>query len=184
MKRQFVIRRSIQRSIQHMVLAAWALGCAAAWAGKAHDHGVARLDVALDAGRVEINLEISLHDLTGFERAPRTEAERAAVAAVLAKLNAAGDLFRFDGTTCTSTKTELRAPVWQVGPSAPAAAKDEHADLEASYEFRCAAGPGALDAMLFQALPRLQRIEVQAVTARGQMKFTLRRPKTRLAFAR
>jgi hypothetical protein len=167
-------------------VAAWLLGCAAAWAGKPHEHGVARLDVAVEAGRVSLQLELSLHDLTGFERAPRTDAERAGVAAVVARLRAAGDLFRFDGAAgCTSASTELRAPVWQLGPVAGAApAKDGHADLEAAYEFRCKAAPGSVEVMLLDALPRLKRIEVQAVTGKGQMKVMLRRPNTRLVLAR
>ena len=49
-----------------------------AWAAKAHQHGVARLDVAVEATRVTLYLDTPLDNLLGFERAPRTDAERKA----------------------------------------------------------------------------------------------------------
>ena len=58
------------------------------------------------------------------------------------------------------------------------ARSDEHADLDASIDFSCAA-PGqlkALDQGLFDAFPRINRIDVQVAGAGGQLKQTLRRP--------
>ena len=55
--------------------------CGAAFAGKAHQHGVARLDLAVDGGTVTIAVEMPLDALVGFERSPRTGAERQAAAA-------------------------------------------------------------------------------------------------------
>ena len=55
---------------------------------------------------------------------------------------------------------------------------DEHADLDASIDFSCAV-PGqlkALDLGLFDAFPRINRIDVQVAGASGQLKQTLRRP--------
>ena len=78
------------RATTSALVLAGGLACAAVtWAGRPHEHGVARLDVAVEAGRVDLILEIALDDLTGFERAPRTEAETTAVAAAVARLPAA-----------------------------------------------------------------------------------------------
>jgi hypothetical protein len=184
----------------------------AAWAGKAHEHGLARLDVGVEAGRVTLSLEVPLEDLVGFERAPRTEAERAAVTAALARLTEVDRLVRIDSAAgCGTGKVVLVAPMWGVGastvpaagaastaapasaaaaraPSAPAAttAREGHGDLEATFEFRCSAAPraGHVEVGLFEAFARLKRIEVQAVTPRGQMKVVLRRPQARIGLAR
>ena len=63
---------------------------------------------------------------------------------------------------------------------------DEHADLEASYEFTCTQ-PDALrtlDVGLFDAYKRTQRIEVQVVGPKGQAKVTLRRPARKVQLVR
>lgn len=184
-------------------LAATALA-SAAWAGKAHEHGVARLDVGVEAGRVTLSLEVPLEDLVGFERAPRTDAERAAVTTALARLTEVDRLVRIDGAAgCGPGKVVLVAPMWGIdaaavpgaaspasaaparAPSAPAP-REAHGDLEATFEFRCSNAPraGHIEVGLFEAFARLKRIEVQAVTARGQMKVVLRRPQARIGLAR
>ncbi|MBI5719478.1 MAG: DUF2796 domain-containing protein [Burkholderiales bacterium] len=185
--------------------ALWA-GTSAACAGKAHEHGVARLDIGVEAGLITLSLDVPLEGLVGFERAPRTDAERAAVTAALARLQEADKLVRIDSAAgCGAGKVELVAPVWGVGGASPAAAaapsgsappakpadggvpaKDGHGDLEATYEFRCSNAPRAnqVELGLFEAFARLKRIEVQAVMPRGQMKVVLRRPQTRVGLAR
>ena len=62
---------------------------------------------------------------------------------------------------CTLSKAEVQAPVLE--PGAKAAAKDEHPDPDASYEFSCAQ-PGELRSLevgLFDAYKRLERIDAQ-----------------------
>ena len=170
---------------------ALAAACSATWAGKAHEHGVARLDIGVEAARITLNFELALEDLAGFERAPRTDAERAAVQAALTRLRDAASLVHVDGAAgCTVARTELVAPLWgePAGAAAPVAgeAREGHGDLDARYEFKCSAGSkaGHIELQLFEAFARLKRIEVQAVTARGQMKVVLRRPQGRVALAR
>ena len=89
-----------------------------AWAGKAHQHGVAQLDVAVEPTRVTLELDTPLDNLLGFERAPRTDAERAVVDKALARLRAADGLFRIDGAAgCTLAKVSLVSAV--LGLAAP-----------------------------------------------------------------
>lgn len=144
-----------------------------AWAGKAHEHGVARVDIGVETGRITLDLELPLEDLAGFERAPRTDAERATVAAVLARLREADKLVRIDGAArCGPGKVELTALPWGVDAAAPAAnapanvankaasgaatgatsgaasgatstASSVHGDLAARYQFLCPATDGA-----------------------------------------
>jgi hypothetical protein len=67
----------LTRFVTPFVAMAALAGATPALAASPHEHGVARLDVAVDAGRVSFSLETPLDNLLGFERAPRTDAERA-----------------------------------------------------------------------------------------------------------
>lgn len=161
-----------------------------ALAAKAHEHGVARVDIAVEPLRVMVSVEIPLDALLGFERAPRDDAERQRADAALARLRNAATLFAIDPAAgCTPGKVELTAPLLQApagAAPAPAATKDSHGDLDGSFEFRCTDGfkAGFVELGLFEAFARLQRIDVQAVTRKGQLKATLKRPASRVTLAR
>ena len=175
-------------------LVCWALALLALAAdGKPHDHGVVRLDVSVDGAQLTIAVTAALDNWLGFERAPRTDAERKAAADVLARLrnpNQGTPLFAADAAAqCQLTKAEVSAPVLEPGtppgakpaaPAAPAPVKGsaEHADLEASFSFQCAqpAQLRTLDVGLFDAYKRIQRIDVQVAGLKGQSKVTLLRP--------
>ena len=164
-----------------MVLAATAHLAAA----PAHEHGVARLDVAVGAGRVSIELETPLDNLLGFERAPRTDAEREKVAVALARLRAGATLFRIDANAgCTLARVELVSAALELGTGAPASG--DHGDLRGLFEFRCTQGAraGFVEVGLFEAFPALRRIELQLSMPRGQMQATLRRPDSRVRLVR
>jgi hypothetical protein len=162
-----------------------------AWAGKAHEHGVARLDVAVEPLRVTFLLEMPLDSLVGFEREPRGDAEKALVDAAVARLKDAAALFRIDPAAgCKPGKVSLESAALGLGAAAAAtgtpAAKDAHADIDASFDFDCKDGSkaGFVEVGLFDAFARLQRVDVQTATRRGQMKATLKRPVTRVPLAR
>ena len=164
---------------------ALALGASALAAGKAHEHGVARLDVAVAANAVRIELDTPLDNLLGFERAPRSDAERDKVKATLARLRDGAALFRIDPAAgCALAQVELVSAPLQLGPAV--AATGDHGDLEGSYQFNCVAGAkaGFVEVGLFDAFAGLKRVELQVVTPRGQMKATLRRPASRVVLAR
>ena len=154
----------------------------AAAGSKAHEHGVARLDVAAQPGVVTIHLESPLDNLAGFERAPRSVVEQKRIDAVLARLKAADSLFRFDpAAQCTPKAVALRSAALKLGEFDPKPAADGHADLDADYEFACKGVPPAfVETTLLEALPRLQRVEVQAVGSKGQSRATLKRPERRI----
>jgi hypothetical protein len=153
---------------------------AAAAAGKAHEHGSVQLDIAVEAAEVSLAVEMPLDSLLGFERAPRTQAERQAAAAALAKMRDGAALFRFDAAAqCTLASAKVEAPLLEPAatPAAKPAAAGEHADLDASYAFRCAqpARLATVEVLLFDAFPRVARVTVQAVLPHGQHKAVLRR---------
>lgn len=156
-----------------------------ALAAPAHEHGVARLDVAAEPGRVTLELDTPLDNLLGFEHAPRTDAERDRAAAVVARLRAGDALFRIDPAAgCTLAAVELVSAPLQLGPASTAAGS--HGDLAGRFEFRCKDGAraGFVEVGLFDAFPALRRIELQVATPKGQLKATLRRPASRVALVR
>jgi hypothetical protein len=151
-----------------------------------HQHGTATLDIAVDVGRVSVVFDTPLADLLGFERAPRTDAERRRVEAVVATLRDGGRLFRIDpAAACTLARVELDSAVLGLG-DAGAPARDGHADLQGRYDFDCRQGGRAtyVEVGLFEAAAGLQRLELQLATPRGQMKATLVRPASRVALVR
>jgi hypothetical protein len=157
--------------------------------GRAHEHGVAQLDIGVEAKRVSLRFDTPLDALLGFERAPRTDAERQAADAAVAHLRDAGKLFRIDGAAgCKAAGVELTSAPLGLGRVAPAqpGANEGHGDLEAQFDFTCTDGAraGFIETGLFEAFPRLSRLELQIVTPRGQVKATLRRPNARVALAR
>jgi hypothetical protein len=144
----------------------------------AHVHGLMRLDIAVDKQLLTVQLESPLDSLLGFERRPRTPAERQAADALLKLMSDAATLFKPDAAAqCVATKVSLESAALQ--SPAPADGKEsEHADLDASYEFSCA-HPDKLTTVeigLFDTFKRLQKIEVQVAGAKLQSKQTLQRP--------
>ena len=164
---------------------ALAAGTAARAAGRAHEHGVARLDVVVAADGVNIELDTPLDNLLGFERAPRTDGERDKVQATLARLRDGAALFRIDPAAgCTLAKVELVSAPLLLGPAV--AGPGDHGDLEGRYQFNCRSGAkaGFVEVGLFEAFAGLKRVEMQVVTPRGQLKVTLRKPASRVKLAR
>jgi len=150
---------------------------AAAAPQHAHVHGAARLGVVVEGDTVSITFESPLASLIGFEHRPKTPAQQAAVVALQARMQAGKDLFGFNaGANCGLTKADPESAIFQPAPASTAV--EVHADLDAIFEFRCARPERLtqLDIGLFAAYPRLQRLEVEVVTEKGQFKRDLRPP--------
>jgi hypothetical protein len=176
-------------------------------AGQAHAHGVATLEVAIEAHRVEVELDSPLDNLVGFERAPRTPAEKQRVEAALRQLRDAARMVAIDPAAgCRVAEAHFASAVLGLGdeaqpaPGGAAAAHDApkgqghaghddhdagHAELSARYVFDCTdAGRAAhIDIGLF-AFKGMSRLDAQVVTPRGQLKRTLRRATPRLLLGR
>ncbi len=168
----------------------------------AHVHGKLELDIAIEGTAVTIEMEAPLDSLLGFERAPRTDAERAAVASMAQRLRAADQLFVIDPAAgCKLGPVQLDSPVLSgdkpadARPAAGAKAGDakaaakpaqdgDHADLDASFAFNCvdAARARYIEVQLFDAFRNLRQIESEIVAPQGQFKRVLRRPATRLTW--
>ncbi len=148
----------------------------------AHQHGVAKLQVAVDGKALEITLESPLDNLLGFERPPRTDAERETVRKMAQRFHAPAGLFTpTAAASCVPKGAELSSDVLDpallapagAAPAAAAAAPkagDGHAELEATVRFECA-NPAALkgvDIGLFKAFPKFRQIDAAVAAGSSQ----------------
>ena len=146
----------------------------------AHEHGIGRLNAALDGQTLELELEGPAMNLVGFEHAATTDADKAKVASVRAQLEKPLVLFNLPKAAgCVVAMQELESPLFGDKPHADddhdKDAKDEHhhdhSEIHAHYQFTCAA-PGALKnldlANIFNTFPATQKIQVQLIGPSGQ----------------
>lgn len=130
-----------------------------------HAHGEGKLDVVIDKDSIAINLELPLDAAVGFERAPKDEREKAALAAAEKVL---GDPALFVPTPAANCKAQ--APKVVMPAFGTKAGTDDHGDIDASYSFRCA-NPAALKSIetgIFKNFKRLYRLEAQRAGPTGQ----------------
>jgi len=141
----------------------------------AHVHGAGELRVAVEKDHLAVEFRSPLNNLVGFEHAPRTDAQRAAVKAMTAKLNRPDALLRLPkAAACKATRVQIESPF-----DAPKPARkghdDEHTELTATFRFDCAS-MGKLDSIevvIFEAFPRTTAIQAEIIGPRGQSAATL-----------
>ena len=130
-----------------------------------HAHGEGRLDVVIDKDSLAINLELPLDAAVGFERAPRNEREKAALAAAEKALGDAALFVPTPAANCKAQTPEVVMPAFVARAGA-----NGHGDIDASYVYRCA-NPAALKSIetgIFKSFKRLYRLEAQRVGPAGQ----------------
>ena len=151
----------------------------------AHEHGVGRLNAALDGQTLELELESPAMNLVGFEHAATSDADKAKVAAARTKLENPLALFSLPTAAgCKVASQELQSPLFGDKPAADEHDDDhdedakgceahhhDHSEIHAHYQFSCAA-PGALKTLdlanLFNTFPATQKIQVQLIGPSGQ----------------
>jgi hypothetical protein len=138
----------------------------------AHVHGVAKLEVAVEGAEINLHLESPLEGVLGFEHAPGNDKERAVVAEMRKKMAQGAALFSpTSAAQCSFVSVKLEAPSLDARPAAGHnQQKEEHGDLDADFRFTCAQ-PAKLTGMevrLFEAFPKLRRIDAQVVSGKGQ----------------
>ena len=146
----------------------------------AHEHGVGRLDAALDGKTLALELQSPAMNLVGFEHAATSDADKAKVAAARALLEQPLALFNLPKAAgCVVENQELESPLFADTPDADddhdKDAKDEHhhdhSEIHAHYQFTCAT-PDALKTLdlanIFNSFPATQKIQVQLIGPSGQ----------------
>ena len=170
-----------------------------AHAAAPHVHGAAALHVAIEDNRLVLELTSPLDNLVGFERAPRSDREKAAVRAMAARLREPEKLFvPTPEAKCTRTSVTLESPVLDpallaAAPAAPSGAaksggekrhKDGHASIDTAVTFTCAQPQSlsGLDVKAFEAFPNLKRLDVKIAGAKKQSAAKLTPRNTRVTW--
>jgi hypothetical protein len=154
-------------------LAAAALVALVARAEAPHAHGVASLDVALEGRALTMEFRAPAEDVLGFERRPAGDKDRAAVEAATAYFQGGRGFTPSAAANCrpaTSTAT-----VEERGKG--------HFELVARLAYDCKE-PGSLaeiEAAVFAQYKKVKRIDVRAVTGKGQSSARLTPAKPKLA---
>lgn len=145
----------------------------------AHEHGVGRLNAALDGQTLELELESPAMNLVGFEHAATTDADKAKVAAVRSQLEKPLALFNLPTAAgCGVASQKLQSPLFGDKPDDDDHDKDakdehhhDHSEIHAHYQFTCTA-PAALQTLdlanVFNTFPATQKIQVQLIGPSGQ----------------
>jgi hypothetical protein len=161
----------------------------AATADAPHEHGVARLQIAVTGDLLELRLRTPLHTLLGFETAPRNQKQRQAVQRMAAQLHRPEILFvptlqaRCLRTSVVLTSEAIAAPYLAPDPAATAsaaapspatssgrqAAASPHPDLNALISYQCGNARllTGLQVRMFETFPALRQIDVEIATPRG-----------------
>ena len=102
----------------------------------AHEHGVGRLNAALDGQTLELELESPAMNLVGFEHAATSDADKAKVAAARAQLEKPLALFSLPAAAgCKLVSQELESPLFGDKPDAERSHAEQlvfHAKLPAA----------------------------------------------------
>lgn len=139
-------------------------------AAPGHVHGKGELGMVVVGDRLTLTLELPLDALAGFERAPRSDKEKAAWRAMAQALDDPAALFQpSPAAACTIVEKRVQLP-FGGGAAATAGHNDDHADADIEYIFRCAK-PAALNKLttrMFERFPRLYRLDVKRSGPAGQ----------------
>lgn len=146
-------------------------------AGEPHQHGVAQLLVAVEGNTLELEFISPLENLVGFEHAPRNEKERNAMRKLEQRFRDPASLFVPSAAAqCSAGAAQLELPGEH--------GKNGHADMRAAVVFQCkdVAALKGMELQLFDAFPRLKRVQAQLATANRQSAAELTRRRGALAW--
>ena len=122
-----------------------------------HVHGEVTLNLALEGGTLIAEVESPAAQVLGFEKSPRDEAERRAVAAAEAWFRSGSGMLGVPTAAgCRLTAVEFKPPKLGGG----------HADYRGRYTFSCAT-PAALawvEPWLLRRLQGVEKLEVNLIT--------------------
>lgn len=158
----------------------------------AHVHGEGKLNIAIDAKKVAIELEIPAADIVGFEHAAETDEQKAALKSAKETLGKPLDLFVLTSTAnCTLAKAEIEVEGALAGSDGHdhghshghSHDKDEaHSEFHAKYDVTCA-NPDKLETItfaFFDKFPNSKELEVALVGDKGTRTFEATRDSTEL----
>ena len=164
------VASALALSLAVAVPAAWIAGAHAAEREHgSHEHGAATLDLVVDGTAVDLAFESPWANLVGFEHAPSTPEQEAAVDEAMAALEDGAALFAFDPAAgCTLASTNV-ASTMAAGEHDEERA-ESHSEVLVDYAFECEdpSAIGALDVALGERFESIETIAVQMAGPGGQ----------------
>ena len=146
----------------------------------AHDHGHAKLSIAVDDQSIAFDLDTPAQGLYGFEYEPRTDVEKSTYADANAKFEKTPqELFVLGADYgCKVTKATIKKEAAEPGETGAAA----HSDMNASVVFQCTKSlAGAkVTIALIKAFPLIKEVKVQIATATKQAGESVTKPEQEL----
>ncbi|MEZ5854074.1 MAG: DUF2796 domain-containing protein [Hyphomicrobiaceae bacterium] len=158
----------------------------------AHVHGEGKLAVAIEKGKVSMELEAPAKDIIGFEHAPKTAKEKKTLADAKARLAQGVKVFTLSpeaqckksaakveliGLAAKATKAHNHDK--HAHGNADAGSTAEHAEFRVTYAFECKV-PAALKTIglgYFEAFKGAERLDVSLIGPKGQTSFEVGREK-------
>jgi hypothetical protein len=128
---------------------------------KAHDHGAAEINLAVEGNKVDIEFRAPAQAIVGFEYVPTTAADKKKQADALAALKAnIAKMVIFDpklGCKIAARSVEVQNP------------EPDHAEIDGDFEAICAQSPAGSKVAfgVTKTYPGLTTVKVQAVGASG-----------------
>jgi len=139
-----------------------------------HVHGAVTFNIALEGETLAVELDVPADNVVGFEKSPRNDAERKAIADANAWFASGRSIAAVPRNAgCRLLAVDFTPPKFGSG----------HADYRARFAYRCP-NPAALDWVELPALNRLleiEKVEVNVVTASVQRQTELAAGSTRVS---
>lgn len=141
---------------------------------EAHEHSTASAQLAVEAGRVDLMLQIPGANLVGFEHPPRDAAERERVNLARERL-ASGDWLILPEAARCAREIEIRLPGFGTDSSDAASVSHAHAEFRivAAAECERARQLEWVELRLFDGWPDNRVIRIDAITESNQLRAEL-----------
>lgn len=173
------------------------LGADAAETHGAHEHGHAVLKLVQEGTEVVVHFESPLDSIVGFEHEPKNDEQRAALLEAMRLVQVSENVIRLPASCTSSGEPEVHVPYLADDHDDHDAAEEQsdtdhdhgsgedggnhdadedadvHADLEATFSYRCESGIEWLEATAFATFGDLEEVELQAVGPNAAVAETL-----------
>lgn len=150
----------------------------------AHVHGTAELQIMLEETGATAALRIAGMSAVGFERVPRSDAERGRLDRFRSAVASAGWLAFPASAGCQLSGSNVSAPGFEETPS-DEETEGEHAEIRATLRYRCTNGDrtSELSVNLFEPAHELQTVRVEWITPLSQGGAVVERGQRRVSLA-
>jgi len=160
-----------------------------------HEHGVGRLNIAIEGKRISMELEVPGADIVGFEHEASTKEQKAAVKKAKSTLEGVLNVFKLPAEAkCKLAEAKVKIEAEdhdhdEAGDKSQAShdEKEEgghHSQFHATYAIDCAAPEKVtgIDFKYFGLFPEARKLDINLATEKGQSHYEVPREQPQLKF--